>query len=141
MRRWERSTSFRAADGSMMHLDLSNKIALVTGSSRGIGRAIAEAFVRSGARVWFHGPDDTGKTIVDSLGQPFVAANFTRESDVFRMAQTILASEKQLDILVNNAGIEPIMPLAELDLAKFDTCFAVNVRAPLQLTTALLPLL
>jgi gluconate 5-dehydrogenase len=42
---------------------------------------------------------------------------------------------------VNNAGIEPVMPLEKLELAKFDACFAVNVRAPMQLTTALLPLL
>ena len=118
-----------------MQVDLTNRIALVTGSSRGIGRAIAEAFERAGARVWFHG------TRADPRRTNHVAADFTRAADVQRMAETVLAAEKRLDILVNNAGIEPIMPLDAIDMSKFDACFAVNVRAPMQLTTTLLPLL
>jgi gluconate 5-dehydrogenase len=119
-----------------MTANLTNKVALVTGSSRGIGRAIAEALERAGARVWFHGTGD------DADRRPFyVKADFTRPADVERLAQTLLARETRLDILVNNAGLEPIMPLSAVDLAKYDACFAVNVRAPLQLTTALLPLL
>lgn len=124
-----------------MHVDLTNKVALVTGSARGIGRAIAEGFVRAGARVWFHGPNDADKAIADALGQPFVRADFISPADVERMADSIASKESRLDILVNNAGIEPIMALESIDMSKFDACFAVNVRAPLQLTTALLPLL
>jgi NAD(P)-dependent dehydrogenase (short-subunit alcohol dehydrogenase family) len=125
----------------MMQVDLSNKVAVVTGSSRGIGRAIGEAFVRAGARVWFHGPGDDVKSVAAALGQPSVCADFTRAGDVDAMARTIAAAESRLDILVNNAGIEPIMPLVEMNMSRFDACFAVNVRAPMQLTTALLPLL
>jgi NAD(P)-dependent dehydrogenase (short-subunit alcohol dehydrogenase family) len=124
-----------------VQVDLKGKVALVTGSSRGIGRAIAEGFVRAGARVWFHGTDDSSKPIADNLSQPFVAADFTSPDDVQRMAETIASNEARLDILVNNAGIEPIMPVESIDMGKFDACFAVNVRSPLQLTTALLPLL
>ena len=118
-----------------MQVDLRNKIAVVTGSSRGIGRAIAEAFERAGARVWFHG---TGES---SGHEHFVRADFTRPAEVQRMAETIAAAEQRLDILVNNAGFEPVMPLEKIDLSNYDDCFAVNVRAPLHLTTALLPLL
>jgi gluconate 5-dehydrogenase len=118
-----------------MQIDLSGRVALVTGSSRGIGRAIAEALERAGARVWFHGTDE----------QPgrgnYVAADFTKSPDVRRLAETIAAHEPRLDILVNNAGIEPIMPLEALDFQRYDDCFAVNVRAAVQLTTELLPLL
>jgi NAD(P)-dependent dehydrogenase (short-subunit alcohol dehydrogenase family) len=116
-------------------VDLRNKVAVVTGSSRGIGRAIGEAFMRAGARVWFHGPRE-------EFGLPnYVAADLTRPGDVRRMVETIAGSESRLDLLVNNAGIEPVMPLEALDLARFDECFAVNVRSAVQLTSELLPLL
>src|SRR5205814_6981788 len=117
-------------------VELKNKVAVVTGSSRGIGRAIAEGFERAGARVWFHGPDeDAGRR------SHYIRADFTKPADVQRMAEVITKAESRLDILVNNAGIEPVMPLDAIDMNKFDACFNVNVRAPMQLTTALLPLL
>ena len=121
-----------------MQVDLTNKIALVTGSTRGIGQAIARAFEKAGARVWYHG---TAPAETCPSRQLYVQSDFTRAADVQRLADTITGAEPRLDILVNNAGIEPVMPLDAMDMAKFDACFAVNVRAPLQLTTALLPLL
>jgi NAD(P)-dependent dehydrogenase (short-subunit alcohol dehydrogenase family) len=121
-----------------MNVDLTDKIALVTGSSRGIGLAIAQAFEKSGARVWYHGPTPA---VACPSRQFYVQADFTRAADVARLADTIAAKEDRLDILVNNAGIEPVMPLDSLDLEKYDACFDVNVRAPVQLTTMLLPLL
>jgi NAD(P)-dependent dehydrogenase (short-subunit alcohol dehydrogenase family) len=119
----------------MNAFDLSGRVALVTGSSRGIGMGIAEAFKGAGARVWFHG---TGE---DPARDNYVAADFTKAAEVQRVADTIAQREPRLDILVNNAGIEPVMPLDAMDLARFDDCFAVNVRAAVHLTTALLPLL
>ena len=124
-----------------MRVDLDGKIAVVTGSSRGIGRAIAEAFAVAGARVRFHGTSDEGWKVADEMEQPFVRAAFTRPEEVAAMAATIAAEEKRLDILVNNAGIEPIMPLESIDFSKYEACFNVNVRAAVQLTTSLLPLL
>ena len=124
-----------------MQVDLRNKVAVVTGSSRGIGRAIAEAFAAAGARVWLHGTSDEGRQVADAVGQPYLRADFTKPDEVQTMAETILAQEKRLDILVNNAGIEPIMPLDAIDFSKYEACFNVNVRAAVHLTTALLPLL
>ena len=124
-----------------MHVDLGGKVAVVTGSSRGIGRAIAEAFTVAGARVWFHGSSEEGRRVADAVGQTFVPADFTSADEVRAMADTIARQEKRLDILVNNAGVEPIMPLEAMDWAKYDACFNVNVRAAVQLTTSLLPLL
>jgi glucose 1-dehydrogenase len=119
-----------------MNIDLSGRIALVTGSSRGIGKGIAEALERSGARAWFHGPAHE-----EPARENYVAADFTKPSEVQRLAETVARHESRVDILVNNAGIEPVMPLDAMDLEKFDECFAVNVRAAVHLTTALLPLL
>src|SRR5688572_16400267 len=124
-----------------MRVDLKGKVAVVTGSTRGIGRAIAEAFAIAGARVWFHGTSDDGWKVADATEQPFVRADVSRPGEVTAMAETISAQEKRLDILVNNAGIEPIMPLESLDFSKYEACFNVNVRAAVQLTTSLLPLL
>jgi NAD(P)-dependent dehydrogenase (short-subunit alcohol dehydrogenase family) len=124
-----------------MHADFREKVAVVTGSSRGIGRAIAEALAAAGARVWFHGSSDEGRATADTAGQPFVRADFTRVSEIGAMAEMILSQENRLDILINNAGIEPIMPLEAIDWQKYEACFNVNVRAAVQLTTALLPLL
>src|SRR5688572_31653971 len=112
-----------------MRVDLKDKVAVVTGSSRGIGRAIAEALAVAGARVWFHGTSDEGWKVADAVEQPFVRADFTKPDEVASMAETISAQEKRLDILVNNAGIEPIMPLESLDFSKYEACFNVNVRA------------
>jgi gluconate 5-dehydrogenase len=124
-----------------MQVDFRGKVAVVTGSSRGIGRAIAEAFSVAGARVWFHGTSDEGRTVAEAVKQPFVRADFTRVEEIGAMAETLVAQEKRLDILVNNAGIEPIMPLDSIDWSQYEACFNVNVRAAVQLTTALLPLL
>jgi gluconate 5-dehydrogenase len=124
-----------------MRVDLSGKVAAVTGSSRGIGRAIAEAFAAAGARVWFHGTSDDARPVAGAVKQPFVRADFTRTDEIRAMVETIAAKETRLDILVNNAGVEPIMPLEAIDFEKYDACFHVNVRAAVQLTTSLLPLL
>jgi len=124
-----------------MHGDFREKVALVTGSSRGIGRAIAEALTAAGARVWFHGTSEEGRKVADAVKQPFVRADFSRVEEIGSMAETILSREKRLDILVNNAGIEPIMPLDSIDWKHYEACFNVNVRAAVELTTTLLPLL
>ncbi len=117
-----------------MLVNLTNKVAFVSGSSRGIGRAIAQGLERAGARVWYHGTESDQR-------ENYLAADFTRSADVDGLIQTIARRERHLDILVNNAGFEPIMPIGSIDFAKFDQCFAVNVRAAVELTQGLLPLL
>ena len=121
---------------------LQGKVALVTGSTRGIGKEIARGLAAAGARVWVHGRGaEEVRQLATEINGAFIQADLAQESDVQRLAETIGASEERLDILVNNAGFEVIMPVEQMQMDVFDTIWRVNVRAAIQLTHLLLPLL
>ncbi|MDX2138223.1 MAG: SDR family oxidoreductase [Chloroflexota bacterium] len=121
---------------------LDGKVALITGSTSGIGKALAQGFAAAGARVWLHGRNAVaGEALARQLGAYFVAADLAQSEQVERLAETILANEERLDILVNNAGVEIIMPIEQMDMDNLDMIWRVNVRAAFQLTHLLLPLL
>jgi len=87
-------------------LRLQNKIALVTGAARGIGLAIAEAFVREGAKVWLSDIDASAvRAQAKPLGAPALALDVRSEPQWQAAMDSILAAEGRLDVLVNNAGI------------------------------------
>jgi NAD(P)-dependent dehydrogenase (short-subunit alcohol dehydrogenase family) len=126
---------------------LQGKTALVTGSTSGIGQAIAEAFAREGARVVVNGRNaQRGQAVVDAIrakgGQAtFLAADQESVEGVRRLAKEATAVFGSIDILVNNAGIFPFAPLEQVDEATFDTTYAINVKGPFFLTAALAPLM
>ncbi|HEX8551524.1 MAG TPA: SDR family oxidoreductase [Abditibacteriaceae bacterium] len=116
-------------------MKLQNKTALVTGASRGIGRAIALRLAREGARVAVHykGREDKANEVVDEIkangGEAFaVAADIADSLDVRRLAGEIEARWKTLDILVNNAGWATFGRLDEVSEDDFDGIFDLNVR-------------
>ncbi len=124
------------------NLSLDGKVALLTGSTRGIGQAIARGFASAGARVWVHGRSrDQAEQLAEELGGRFVLADLAEPDGARRLAGTVAASESRLDVLVNNAGVEVTMPIAAMDMAGFDLVWRVNVRAPVELVYRLLPLL
>jgi len=129
-------------------------VALVTGASRGIGRAVAERLGRDGAFVVVHyGRDETAakdvvNTITEAGGSAVaVRAEFGVSGDVDTLVDGIKRALSEagravaVDILVNNAGIAYQTPLEEVTEQQFDELFAVNVRAPFFLVQQLLPLL
>jgi len=121
---------------------IAGKIALITGSTKGIGKELARGFAAAGARVWVHGRDEEqGRTLAEELGGRFARADLARAEEVAALAQTLRREEERLDILVNNAGMEVIMPIEEIDLSVLDRIWRVNARAPVQLIHLLLPLL
>jgi len=121
---------------------LQGKIALITGSTRGIGEELARGFAEAGAKVWVHGRDEaSGHALAGELGGRFVKADLSRSEGVRALADTLIAAESRLDVLVNNAGLEIIMSLDQLDMFAFDLIWQVNVRAAVELTRRLLPLL
>jgi gluconate 5-dehydrogenase len=119
--------------------DLSGRLALVTGSSRGIGRAIAEGYAAAGARVVVNGRDENAvAATVQALGASAVAAPFdvtdkaTVEAAVERIEQDI----GPIDILVNNAGMTKRMAFTDFPEADWRQIMATNLDSVFFVTQA-----
>lgn len=109
-------------------MDLKNAVALVTGGSAGIGRAIAQMLAASGARVAITGRDKNKLTATaQALGVFPVQADVSKEADVERTYREVLGKFGNLDILVNNAGSGVFKNLVDFDLPSFEAVFATNV--------------
>ncbi|MEU2675090.1 SDR family oxidoreductase [Streptomyces sp. NPDC007164] len=130
--------------------DLVGRTALVTGASRGIGRAIAARLAAEGAMVIVHfGTDESGAvaTVEEIERAGGTALAVQAELGVDGDAETLFAgvevalAGRPLDILVNNAAAAPAGPLGATTRAEFDHLFAVNVRAPYFIIEHALPLL
>src|SRR5258708_4485696 len=129
--------------------NLTNKIALVTGASRGIGRAAARALAQDGARVLVHygrGREEAESLVLEIAGAgghaEAIGADLAAADGAHILAEQVRKIVGgQLDILVANAGISKSVPIEELTVEDFDRLFAVNVRAPYFLVQQLLPVL
>ncbi|QDP94628.1 SDR family oxidoreductase [Microlunatus elymi] len=126
---------------------LQGKTALVTGSTRNIGSAIAVALAAEGAFVIVSGRDTArGAEVVDTITgagghAAFVPADLDGSPEASRRlaADALTAAGGRLDILVNNAGIYPAVSTVDTDEAAFDRMYAINVKAPYFLTAAVVP--
>ena len=132
---------------------LEGQVAVVTGASRGIGRAIAIDFARAGADVVVSArssesaPSKLPGTIeqtareVEAEGRRAlaVATDVTDEAQVQALAERTLAEFGRIDILVNNAGISFPAPFAQTPLKRWDLVMNVNLRGPVMCTRAFLP--
>lgn len=128
---------------------LTGKTALVTGASRGIGRASALALAKAGAQVLVHygrGAKEAEAVVAeihaaggraDAIGADLAAPDGAHK--LAKQAREIVGG--RLDILVANAGISKAAPIEELTVEDFDKLFAVNVRAPYFLVQQLLPIM
>lgn len=118
-----------------MRYDLAGKCVLVTGASRGIGRAIAVAFAREGARVLANGRDEAALAAVE--GTTPLPGDLTREEDARRIA----AACGEIDVLVNNAGTTFYGPVEETSDDDVRRVLETNFFAMVRLTRLLLPTL
>jgi 3-oxoacyl-[acyl-carrier protein] reductase len=129
--------------------DLSGKTALVTGASRGIGRASALALAVAGAQVLVHygrGADEADGVVAEirkAGGRAdAIASDLAAADGAHRLAEQARSTiGDRLDILVANAGISKTATIEETTVEDFDKLFAVNVRAPFFLVQQLLPIL
>jgi len=109
-------------------MNLTDKIALVTGGSSGIGRAIAESLIGAGAKVAITGRDRAKlESTASALGAHAIQADVSKEPDVEQTYRETLDAFGDLDILVNNAGVGVFKPLVDMDLASFERVLATNV--------------
>ncbi|GAK56295.1 short-chain dehydrogenase/reductase SDR [Candidatus Vecturithrix granuli] len=124
---------------------LQGKVALVTGASRGIGRAIAFALAQQGVIVVGTArSEETLQTVqheIITVGGTFhcVVANLADPDSPKKIVDTTIAACGRLDILVNNAGIVAEGPLLEATVEEWDRLMAVNARAPFLLCKEAIP--
>jgi NAD(P)-dependent dehydrogenase (short-subunit alcohol dehydrogenase family) len=125
---------------------LQDKIALITGAGRGIGRATAKLFAQEGARVFLCARTEseliaTCEDIAAARGlAAYVTADLAREPDCLRAVEAARERFGRIDILINNAGhYGPVVPVEEYALDEFDNVLAVHLRAAFILTKLVLP--
>ena len=126
---------------------LKNKVAVVTGASKGIGASIAKHFAAEGAKVVVNyasskeGADKVVKAITDNGGIAIaVQADVSNEADVIRLFDETRKAFGKLDILVNNAVAQGYAPIEQISAAAFQQSFNVNVLGPVLTIQAALKL-
>lgn len=126
-------------------MDLEGRVAVVTGGSSGIGRAVARSLGRAGCRVAICGrtPETLEEAAASLAREGFevlsVPADVSRPEDVEELAERVVDELGPPDVLVNNAGLARFGDLEELSPEDFDTVFGVNVRGVFLCSRAFVP--
>jgi 3-oxoacyl-[acyl-carrier protein] reductase len=125
-----------------ININLSGKTALITGATRGIGRAIADEFIEAGANVILTG---TNQSEIDQLNSEnenkaikWLMADFSATKSIEYFLHE-LNNIDFIDICVNNAGINIIKPLNEVSHKEFEQLMSVNLSAPYRIVQCLIP--
>ena len=124
--------------------NFKNKVVVITGAEKGIGKSIACAFSSLGAKVVIIGIDEEeGKRTADELAKDgnacFIKMNIANEAEVATLAGKVEQTFGPADILVNNAGIYFSGSLEDTDAATWDRVMNVNIRGAMLVTRALIP--
>ena len=126
--------------------DLQDKVAIITGSSKGIGKAIAKGLAAKGVKVVISSRsqeacDEVAKELTDAgLIAVGIACHIGKEEQRENLVHKTMETYGRIDILVNNAAINPVYgPIENVDPAIFDKIMEVNVKAPWALSNLVLP--
>jgi NAD(P)-dependent dehydrogenase (short-subunit alcohol dehydrogenase family) len=126
--------------------DLTGKTALITGGSRGLGRAMARGFAEAGADVMITSRhEDELKTAVETIAKglsrkvEMLVCDMTDTKQVDDLAKTAVARLGKVDILINNAGTNIPQPIDQVTDAAWDTTMMLNLTSVMRLTRALVP--
>lgn len=115
-------------------MKLKDKVSIVTGSGKGLGKAIAEGFAKQGARVIVAEVDaDTGRQTADELvandaEATFIECNVSVEDQVKEMIATVVEKYGMIDVIINNAGVNMVKPFVETEVADWDKVMSVDLR-------------
>lgn len=126
--------------------DLTNKVALITGASKGIGEAIARLYARQGARVFINSRKaDELAGVVDAIQQQggrcnAIAGNVGDINFCKELVSSVVSQAGGIDILVNNAATNPVYgPVLQTEAWAFDKIMSVNVKSPFELARLVHP--
>ncbi|HXX05999.1 MAG TPA: SDR family NAD(P)-dependent oxidoreductase [Candidatus Bathyarchaeia archaeon] len=122
-------------------MKFSNKIVIVTGGSRGIGKATAKLFVKEGANVTITARDETRlQTSAKELNVIGIAGDIRKNQDVENVVNKTVEKFGKIDILVNNAGIFPqVKPLHEISEKEWNDVIDINLTGQFRVTKAAIP--
>ena len=120
---------------------LEGKVALVTGSTSGIGLAIAKALAEEGAKLMINGFGDRAEIgrECSELGAIHDGADMSRPAEIERMMERCADELGGPDILVNNAGIQNVSPVEDFPPAKWDAIIAINLSSAFHTTRLAVP--
>ncbi len=113
---------------------LKDKIAVITGTGRGIGKSIAKTFAKKGAMVYASSRSrDNGESVVNGIcaegGKAvFIKCDVSKEDDVKRMVQQVIEKNGRIDILVNNAGVNFVKPFEKTEPKDWDRVINTDLR-------------
>jgi len=123
---------------------LDGKVAVITGGSSGIGKAIAVLYAKEGADVVIISRKEEALKEVCKLNEKkisYVVGDITKDESIKKLVDYVKKKFKKLDILVNNAGWCPVQPLKEIKINDYDKAFDLDVRALVNITIEFLPLI
>lgn len=126
---------------------LNGKVAIITGSTSGIGLGIAQALAQAGANIVINGLgdraeiDDICKAMEKSTGAKvrYDGADMSRPEQVVRLVEDTIAGFGSADIIVNNAGVQKVAPIEEFPPDKWDTILAINLSSAFHTIRAAVP--
>jgi 3-oxoacyl-[acyl-carrier protein] reductase len=119
---------------------LQDRVALVIGAARGIGRAIAERFVEEGARIVIADSEtEAGRASAAALGGHFVKSNIALAADAERAVAETVERHGRIDIVVQNAGIYPWTLIENTSPEEWDAVLGVNLKGTFLAARAALP--
>jgi 3-oxoacyl-[acyl-carrier protein] reductase len=122
---------------------LQDKVAVITGSTRGIGRAMAETFGREGARVVVNGRrrEDAEAVAATVAGAVGIGGDMSEQADIDGLVERVNAEWGRIDILVNNAAISRRSAVTRVTREEWDEVMRVNLTGPMFLTRAVVPIM